>query len=393
MALRAHPLLSSSSSPFSPPTLPIPRLRLLQPSRPSKRPSHSCSRSAIPARRNYRPGGHRFSGQQDDAPGDEDDKWRWAPSSGDDGDSVGGLGWGDAARGGEVGEWDPPVSPFRGRVEVVHHHHEEEEEEEEEDEDGIGSAWSDPAFFLRSLEEEGQASSVSITTAAMEEILAFARSPAAGGQAFARFLAGYGSGALSVEECVELMRRMGEEGLALGCLHLLRWMLASEEPLLSSPKAWLLAVVALGRAQVADEVMEIVESLPRERRFGEVVLYNAAMSSLAYCGRYDDAWKIFKLIEENNIQPDHMTSLIVLNVMNKSSTSAKEAWEFFQLMDRKGVKWSLDTCISLIKIFCDEGLKTEALIIQKEKKDEFWKNRKKRSMMNQVYGYPRKKFL
>ncbi|BAF17022.1 pentatricopeptide repeat-containing protein At5g50280, chloroplastic [Oryza sativa Japonica Group] len=397
MALRAHPLLSSSSLP--PPTLPILCLRCPGSSLSSKRFLRSHSRSAIRPWRNpcaARPGGPRFLGQDDadsDADEEDEEEWRWAPSAGpsgahlvgavDEDDSVGegggGVGWGapdgDAAGGsgiresgvddgGQVGEWDLPMSSFRGRVQVQHHQEEEEEEEEEEeDEDGGGCEWSDPGFFLRGQEEEAS-SSVSTTTA-MEEILTLARSPAVDGQAFAEFLAGYGRGALSVEECVELMRRMGEEGLALGCLHLLRWMQApEEEPLLLPPQAWLLAVVALGRAQMADEVLEIVESLPPERRFSEAVLYNAAMSGLAYRGRYDDTWKVFKLMEKKNIQPDHMTSLIMLDVMNKSKTSAKDAWEFFQRMERKGVKWSLDICISLIKIFCDNGLKTEALIIQ-----------------------------
>uniref|UniRef100_A0A0E0KZK6 Pentacotripeptide-repeat region of PRORP domain-containing protein n=1 Tax=Oryza punctata TaxID=4537 RepID=A0A0E0KZK6_ORYPU len=367
MSLPAHPLLSSSS--LLPPTLPILCLRCPGSSLSSKPFLRSHSRSAIPPRRNpcaARPGGPRFLGQ-DDADEEDEEEWRWAPPTGPSGAHL--VGTVDAARGsgigvsgvdngGEVGEWEPPMSSFRGWVQVQHH----QEEEEEEDEDGGGCEWSDPGFFLRGQEE---ASSSASTTTAMEEILTFARSPAVDGRGFAEFLVGYGSGALGVEECVELMRRMGDEGLALGCLHLLRWMQApEEEPLLLPPQAWLLAVVALGRAQMADEVLEIVESLPPERRFSEAVLYNAAMSGLAYCGRYDDTWKIFKLMEKKNIQPDHMTSLIMLDVMNKSKSSAKDAWEFFQRMDRKGVKWSLDICISLIKIFCDEGLTTEALIIQ-----------------------------
>ncbi|XP_006654232.1 pentatricopeptide repeat-containing protein At5g50280, chloroplastic [Oryza brachyantha] len=391
MTLRARPPLSSSSSlPLT--TLPI-RLRCpLHSSRPSKLFFlHAHPRSPVQLRPTHRssarPGGPRFLGR-DDADEEEDEEeegWRSAPPAGPsgahlvgalddddgDGDSGGRVGWGatrgddaggveiqelGADGGGEAAEWDPPVRLFRWPVQV-----QRQPEEEEDDEDGSGCEWSDPGCFLRGQEE---AAGAVRTTTAMEEILAFARSHEADGQAFAEFLAGYRHAAFGVEECVELTRRMGEEGLALGCLHLLRWMQAPEETLLLSPQAWLLAVVVLGRAEMADEVLEIVEGLPPERRFRKAVLYNAAMSGLAYCGRYDDAWKVFKLMEKNNIQPDHMTSLIMLNVMNKGNASAKDAWEFFQRMDRKGVKWSLDICICLIKIFCDEGLKTEALIIQ-----------------------------
>ena len=72
--------------------------------------------------------------------------------------------------------------------------------------------------------------------------------------------------------------------------------------------------------------------------------------------RYDDTWKIFELMEKNNVQPDHITSSIMLMAMKKRKASAKDAWEFFQRMNRKGVKWSLDVSASLIKIFCDEWL-------------------------------------
>lgn len=117
---------------------------------------------------------------------------------------------------------------------------------------------------------------------------------------------------------------------------------------------------------MADNVLEVLGSLPPGRGFREVFLYNAAMSGVAYSGRYDDTWKIFELMEKNNVQPDHITSSIMLMVMKKRKASAKDAWEFFQRMNRKGVKWSLDVCASLIKIFCDEGLKKEALIFLSE---------------------------
>jgi hypothetical protein len=82
--------------------------------------------------------------------------------------------------------------------------------------------------------------------------------------------------------------------------------------------------------------------------------------------RYDDAWDIFELMEKNNVQPDHLTSSILLNVIKKTKASAKDAWEFFQRMNRKGVNWSLEVADALINIFCCEGLTKEALIIQSE---------------------------
>ena len=97
-------------------------------------------------------------------------------------------------------------------------------------------------------------------------------------------MAGYNHGKLSEEECVELMWRMSEEGLALGCARLFQW-LREKQPVPVSPMAWLTAFVSLGRCDMADVVLEIVARLPLERDFREAVLYNAAISAVAYCRR------------------------------------------------------------------------------------------------------------
>ncbi|KAF8662134.1 hypothetical protein HU200_056327 [Digitaria exilis] len=258
----------------------------------------------------------------------------------------------------EVGEWDPPVSPFRSQQREEPHYQEEGEEEEE---DEGGCQWLDPTSFLPS--QGGLRGVCTTTTAAMEEILAFARSPAvAGDSAFTEFLAGYNHGDLSEEQCVELMRRMSEEGLALGCANLFQW-LQEKQPVPVSRQLWLAGIVALGRCQMTDEVLEIVARLPSQREFREAVVYNAAISAVI---RYDGAWEIFEFMEKNNVQPDHRTSSLMLNIMKKTKASAKDAWEFFQRMNRKGVNWSLDVGAALINIFCREGLKKEAFIIQSE---------------------------
>ncbi|RLN13554.1 pentatricopeptide repeat-containing protein [Panicum miliaceum] len=257
-----------------------------------------------------------------------------------------------------VGEWDPPVSPFRTQREEPRY------QDEEGEDDGGGCQWLDPTSFLPN--QEGVSGVCTTTTAAMEEILAFARSPAAAeDSSFTEFLASYSHEDLSEGACVELMRRMFEEGLALGCVHLFQW-LREKQPVPVSPQVWLAGIVALGRCQMADEVLEIVARLPPEREFCETVVYNAAISSVAYCERYDGAWKIFELMEKNNVQPDHRTSSIMLNIMKKIKASAKDAWEFFQRMNRKGVNWNLDVAAALVNIFCCEGLRKEALIIQSE---------------------------
>uniref|UniRef100_A0ACD5U6J5 Uncharacterized protein n=1 Tax=Avena sativa TaxID=4498 RepID=A0ACD5U6J5_AVESA len=370
MALVSHPLLLFSST-FASSNLPI--LRLLR--RPLKPSTFKCflHPHRSPRRRNQ-----QFARQPDDDRHFEEEDTRSSLASPFGAhfvspldDEEGGDGWGppngDGAEEGEqlqeyeAGQWDSPASPIRAQAQE---HHLSLQEDDDEDEYGGDCVWWDPSFFLPSQEEASTS-----TTASVDEILAFARSPvAADGSGFAEFLARYSRRALGEDECVDVMRRMGEEGLALGCLQFFRWMVRAleEQPMSSSPQAWLVALVVLGRARMADDVLEILGSLPPERGFREVVLYNAAMSGVAYCGRYDDTWKIFELMEKNNVQPDHITSSIMLMVMKKRKAPAKDAWEFFQRMNRKGVKWSLDVSASLIRIFCDEGLKKEALIFQTE---------------------------
>ena len=58
-----------------------------------------------------------------------------------------------------------------------------------------------------------------------------------------------------------------------------------EQPVSSSLRPLLVAVVVLGLARMVDGVLEILGILPPERGFREVVLYNAAMSAVAYSGR------------------------------------------------------------------------------------------------------------
>ncbi|TVU18600.1 hypothetical protein EJB05_34707, partial [Eragrostis curvula] len=304
----------------------------------------------------------RFRGVREDK-GGEEGRW-WGPPHSDDSDEEERLqeSEGEGDDGGELGEWDPPVNPFRGQREEPDHQ-DEEDEDEEGDENGGRCEWLDPSVFLRSQEGVSGVCTTT-TTAAMEEILAFARSPTVDGPGLAEFLAGYSHEALGERDCVELMRRMGKEELALGCVHLFRWTWEQKKRPLP-PQALVVAVDALGRTGMADDVLEIVFNLPLEREFQEAVLYNAAMSAVAYCQRYDDAWEIFELMEKNNVQPDHRTSSILLNVMKKTKASAKDAWGFFQRMNRKGVIWSLGVADPLINIFCREGLTKEALIKRK----------------------------
>ncbi|KAL5748249.1 hypothetical protein ACOSP7_025282 [Xanthoceras sorbifolium] len=177
-------------------------------------------------------------------------------------------------------------------------------------------------------------------------------------------LGGY-EGRVSGRECVQVLELMGKEGLLMGCLYFYEWM-RLHEPSLLTPRACSVLFPLLGRARMGDALIVLFQNLPQNKEFRDVHVYNAAISGLFCCGRYEDAWKVYEAMETNNVCPDHVTCSIMITVMRKSSRSAKEAWDFFERMTRKGVKWSEEVMGALIKSFCDEGLKNEALIISIE---------------------------
>ncbi|GFP99061.1 pentatricopeptide repeat-containing protein at5g50280 chloroplastic [Phtheirospermum japonicum] len=174
-------------------------------------------------------------------------------------------------------------------------------------------------------------------------------------------------GRLGEMECVEVLRVLGEEGNVMGCLYFFEWM-GLREPCLVSPKACSVLFPVLGKAGKGDELLVMFKNLPfqQNKEFMDVRVYNAAISGLLFCGRYDDAWEVYELIETSNIRPDHVTCSIMITIMRKRGDSAKDSFQFFEKMTKKGVKWSLEAVGALIKSFCDEGLKKEALIIQSE---------------------------
>ncbi|KAK9119931.1 hypothetical protein Scep_018024 [Stephania cephalantha] len=169
-------------------------------------------------------------------------------------------------------------------------------------------------------------------------------------------------GRIGEEECVWLLGLLGEEGLVVGCLYFFEWMGAQEPPLVS-PRAYSAVFTVLGRAGLGEELMVSFRNLPAKKQFRDVRVYNSAISGLSFAGRFDEAWEVYEAMETNNIKPDHVTCSILLTVMRRSGRNAKDAWDFFERMKGKGVKWSLEVSGSLIKCFCDEGLTKEALII------------------------------
>nr|GMC91023.1 pentatricopeptide repeat-containing protein At5g50280, chloroplastic [Ipomoea batatas] len=172
-------------------------------------------------------------------------------------------------------------------------------------------------------------------------------------------------GRIGEKECVEVLGLLGEEGLLKGCLYFFEWMRLNE-PSLLTPRACTVLFPILGRAGMGNELILLFRSLPDHKPFRNVHIYNAAISGLLSSRRYNDAWGVYEMMQTNNVQPDRVTCSILITVMRKMGSTAKEAWQIFEKMNKKGAMWSLEAVGALVKSFCDEGLKREALIIQSE---------------------------
>ncbi|XP_020245879.1 pentatricopeptide repeat-containing protein At5g50280, chloroplastic isoform X2 [Asparagus officinalis] len=224
---------------------------------------------------------------------------------------------------------------------------------------GKNPSFDDPEAELVDSSEEVEVGSFGI----VEEILKVSRNLPEN-STLGDFLGSY-VGKIGKDECVELLIKLGEEGLVNSCLYFFEWM-RMQEPSLVTPRACSVIFPVLGMAGMGEKVMVLFANLPQAKGFRDVRVYNSAISGLGACGRYNDAWKVYEALETNNIIPDHVTCSILITIMRKSGKHAKDAWQFFERMNRKGVKWSLEVFGTLIKSFCDEGLKKEALIIQSE---------------------------
>jgi hypothetical protein len=91
-------------------------------------------------------------------------------------------------------------------------------------------------------------------------------------------------GIISEEDCVSLLEMLSKEGLLKECLYLVEWMRV-QDPVLVTPRAFLVVFPALGHAHLSEEILDVIRNLPQEKRFRAAQIYNSAILGLAKCGR------------------------------------------------------------------------------------------------------------
>lgn len=97
-------------------------------------------------------------------------------------------------------------------------------------------------------------------------------------------LEGFEGGRVSETECVEVLGVLGREGLLMDCLYFFEWM-GLKEPSLVTPRSCTVLFPLLGRSGMGDKLMVLFHSLPKNREFGDVHVYNAAISGLMWSKR------------------------------------------------------------------------------------------------------------
>ncbi|KAJ0229288.1 Pentatricopeptide repeat-containing protein [Hirschfeldia incana] len=173
-------------------------------------------------------------------------------------------------------------------------------------------------------------------------------------------------GRVSERECVEALVMMGESGFIKSCLYFHEWM-TLQNPSLVSPRASSVLFTLLGRQGMADTILLLLRNLPDKDEFRDVRLYNAAISALSASQRYDDALEVYESMDKINVVPDNVTCAVMITTLRRAGRTAKQVWETFEKMSAKDVRcWSQDVFGALVKSFCDEGLKEEALVVQTE---------------------------
>lgn len=91
-------------------------------------------------------------------------------------------------------------------------------------------------------------------------------------------------GKIGEVECLELLARMGQEGLVWSCLYLFEWM-GLQDPSLVTSRACSILFPVLGKTGMGEKLMILFKNLPRTKQFRDVRLYNAAISGLSCCNR------------------------------------------------------------------------------------------------------------
>lgn len=157
-----------------------------------------------------------------------------------------------------------------------------------------------------------------------------------------------------------ILYKLQKESLFLSAFSFFDWMRLQSPSLLNSRSLCTIFTI-LGDANMVDRALVLYNNLRHRKELWLVQVFNALLSALSKHCRYDEALAAFQDMSSMKIHPDSVTFCIVLNLAYKSGSRVEVLWQIFVDMEKQKVFASHEVFGVLIKAFCQEGLRIEAL--------------------------------
>ncbi|MCO5555572.1 hypothetical protein L7F22_009117 [Adiantum nelumboides] len=157
-----------------------------------------------------------------------------------------------------------------------------------------------------------------------------------------------------------ILYKLQKERLFLCALSFFDWM-RLQTPCLLNSRSLCTIFTTLGDAKMVDKALVLYDNLKHWKELWRVQVFNALLSALSKHGRYDEALAVFQEMSRMKIQPDGVTFCIMLNLAHKSGSKVELLWQIFVDMENQNVFAGHEVFGVLIKAFCQEGRRDEAL--------------------------------
>ncbi|MCO5555320.1 hypothetical protein L7F22_008866 [Adiantum nelumboides] len=157
-----------------------------------------------------------------------------------------------------------------------------------------------------------------------------------------------------------ILYKLQKERLFLCALSFFDWM-RLQTPCLLNSRSLCTMFTILGDAKMVDKALVLYDNLKHWKELWRVQVFNALLSALSKHSRYDEALAVFQEMSRMKIQPDGVTFCIMLNLAHKSGSKVELLWQIFVDIENQNVFAGHEVFGVLIKAFCQEGRRDEAL--------------------------------
>lgn len=157
-----------------------------------------------------------------------------------------------------------------------------------------------------------------------------------------------------------ILYKLQKERLFVSAFSCFEWMRVHTPCLLTSRSLCTIFTIS-GEANMVNRALVLFNNLKHSKELWFVQVFNALLSALAKHCRYDEALSIFQEMSNMKIKPDNVTFCILMNLARRSGSGVKVLWQIFCNMKEQKVFAGHEVFAVLMKAFCKEGLRDEAL--------------------------------